>query len=411
MTFQVAIMVLASITLILLGVGLTMKTERQIMLRRVRKYSYEEASQAPVLADDLVPSFSDRVLRPGLGRVGKMLNEMTPGRSADVIRRRLESAGRPFGLTPQEFSALKSITLFVGLLAGIGISIAAPLQFLQKVSLTLGFAFVGFYAPERWLGQKIARRKNEIQRALPNAIDLLKTAHDFGDKLGEVMKANQQLESLRKEMDNSDRVIRDILRRERICKEPQAKPPQEPEPRKPEPGRKPAPPKPPGQPPQPPAPPGAPPREPPSEPPSVPPPPYQPPPTRTLALPFDQSCTCGAGRGVTASADGLATLQTGLGQMKSCNAGFEDQARGFQGALQSFSAILDEMSSAKQVPVAQRDAKAKQWSARLGQVVDQSRKFEAAGKAVLQNGQACPAAMDASVGIMTSAATSPLTAR
>jgi hypothetical protein len=250
-----------------------------------------------------------------------------------------------------------------------------------------------------------------VSQGIANAIDLLKTAHDFGDKLGEVMKANQQLESLRKEMDNSDRVIRDILRRERICKEPQAKPPQEPEPRKPEPGRKPAPPKPPGQPPQPPAPPGAPPREPPSEPPSVPPPPYQPPPTRTLALPFDQSCTCGAGRGVTASADGLATLQTGLGQMKSCNAGFEDQARGFQGALQSFSAILDEMSSAKQVPVAQRDAKAKQWSARLGQVVDQSRKFEAAGKAVLQNGQACPAAMDASVGIMTSAATSPLTAR
>jgi len=255
-----------------------------------------------------------------------------------------------------------------------------------------------------------------VSQGIAGAIDLLKTAHDFGDKLGEVMKANQQLESLRKEMDNSDRVIRDIIRRERICKESQARPPQEPEPRKPEPepGRKPAPPKPPGQPQQPtqpPAPPGTPPQEPTSQPPSVPPPPYQPPPTRTLALPFDQSCTCGPGRGVTASADGLATLQTGLEQMKSCTAGFEDQTRGFQGALQSFSAILDEMSRAKQVPVAQRAAKAKQWSAQLGQVADQSRTFEAAGKAVLQNGQACPAAMDASVGIMTSAATSPLAAR
>ena len=253
-----------------------------------------------------------------------------------------------------------------------------------------------------------------VSQGIAGAIDLLKTAHDFGDKLGEVMRANRELESLRKEMDESDRRIRDIIRRERICKESQAKPPQEPEPRKPEPGRKPAPSKPtgqPSQPTQPPAPPGTPPQEPTSQPPSVPPPPYQPPPTRTLALPFDQSCTCGAGRSVTASADGLATLQTGLAQMKSCNAGFEDQARGFQGTLQSFSAILDEMSRAKQVPVAQRTAKAKQWSARLDQVVDQSRKFEAAGEAVLQNGQACPAAMDASVGIMTSAATSPLTAR
>ena len=180
MTFQVAIVILASITVILLGVGLTMKTERQIMLRRVRRYGYEEASQAPVLADDLVPSFSDRVLRPGLGRVGTMLNEMTPGRSADVIRRRLDSAGRPFGLTPQEFSALKTITLFVGLLAGIGVGLATQLQFLQKVTMTLGFAFTGFYAPERWLSQKIAWRKNEIQRALPNAIDLLNVSIEAG---------------------------------------------------------------------------------------------------------------------------------------------------------------------------------------------------------------------------------------
>ncbi|MGZ5098460.1 MAG: hypothetical protein ACXWG9_11870 [Usitatibacter sp.] len=252
---------------------------------------------------------------------------------------------------------------------------------------------------------------NPLTKFIADAADLLKTATDFGDKLGAVMGANARVESILKELEQINRQMEDIVRRERICKEPQATSPQEPEPPKPEPGRKPAPPKPPGQTPQRPAPPGTtpqePPSEPPSQPPSVPPPPYQPTGTRTLALPFDQSCTCGAGRAVTASADGLATLQTGLGQMKSCTTGYANQVRDFEGTLKDFKALLGEISQVGQLPASQRAAKAKQWSARLGSVVDHSRKFEAAGKAVLQNGKACPAAMDASLGIMTNAATSP----
>ncbi len=66
------------------------------------------------------------------------------------------------------------------------------------------------------------------------------------------------------------------------------------------------------------------------------------------------------------------------------------------------------MSHAGEVQVEQRAAKAKDWSARLGRVVDESRQFEAAGKAVLQNRKACPAAMNATLDMMGAAATSPL---
>jgi len=249
-----------------------------------------------------------------------------------------------------------------------------------------------------------------LAQAIAGAIDLLKTTDDFGNKLGKVMGTNEKLESIRKNIDNFQRQHEDIVRRQKICKEPQGQPPREPEPPKTEPP-KPAPPKKaPGQPPRA-TPPAQPPEPPAVEPPSVPPPPYQPPPRRTVGLPFDQGCTCGAGRGLTVSAVGLAMLETGLKQMNSCNIGFANQTRDLQGALEVFSAILGEMSHASEVPPELRAARAKDWSARLGTVVDKSKKFEAAGKAVLQNGKACPAAMDASLGMMNAAATSPLAAR
>lgn len=51
----VVIMALGTIALILAVVGLAMKTERQIILARLRRYGFEAAEQAPVLADDLAP--------------------------------------------------------------------------------------------------------------------------------------------------------------------------------------------------------------------------------------------------------------------------------------------------------------------------------------------------------------------
>ena len=78
MILLVMIMGLASITLILLAVGLTMKSERQIMMERVRKYGYEEATQAPALTDDLLPSFAERIVHPLARRFARLGGSMTP---------------------------------------------------------------------------------------------------------------------------------------------------------------------------------------------------------------------------------------------------------------------------------------------------------------------------------------------
>ncbi len=180
MLLVIIIMALAVVTLVLLAVGLTMKTERQIMLDRVRQYGYEEASQAPVLADDLLPSFGDRVLRPALRRLGRIGAGAAPGTGVEMLQHRLATAGNPLGFIPLEFNALKGLTLVAGVLIGVGVTFVVPRPPLQEVLIVVLAAAIGFYAPEKWLSGKIAWRKNEIQRALPNAIDLLNVSIEAG---------------------------------------------------------------------------------------------------------------------------------------------------------------------------------------------------------------------------------------
>lgn len=168
------------ITIILLAFGLMMKTERQIMLDRVRKYGFEETAQAPVLADDLTPSFSDRVLRPALARIGRMGSGMKPSEAAEATRKRLEAAGNPLGLTPTEFSALKGISLIIGLLLGVGLTFATQLEPQKEMLIIALFVTGGVLMPSKWLSGKVAWRRNEIQRALPNAIDLLNVSIEAG---------------------------------------------------------------------------------------------------------------------------------------------------------------------------------------------------------------------------------------
>lgn len=176
----VLMMGLAFLTLILLAVGLTMQTERQIMLERVRKYGYEEATQAPILTDDLLPSFAERIARPLARRFARLGRGLSPSQGHDVLAQRLVSAGNPLGLTPTEFPALKGLAVVVALAIGGGIAITAQLGGTQ-VLLILILAFcLGYYIPEKWLSSKIASRKAQILRELPNAIDLLNVSVEAG---------------------------------------------------------------------------------------------------------------------------------------------------------------------------------------------------------------------------------------
>lgn len=174
------VMSLASLTLILLAVGLTMKSERHIMLERVRKYGYEEATQAPELTDDLLPSFAERIVHPLVRRFAKLGSSLTPSQGSATLALRLASAGNPLGLTPTEFATLRGLAVVLALVIGGSFAVVAQRAGTQVLLILLLSLGLGYFIPERWLNGRIAWRKNEILRALPNAVDLLNVSIEAG---------------------------------------------------------------------------------------------------------------------------------------------------------------------------------------------------------------------------------------
>ncbi|MDQ2942118.1 MAG: type II secretion system F family protein [Candidatus Dormibacteraeota bacterium] len=128
---------------------------------------------------ELSRPFSERFLRPSLERLGSMLSRSTPQKQRQDMMNRLELAGRPGNLTPEDFTAVRIVAAAVLAALGLllGLLLSNPIYLI--ISLVAGAA-VGFYLPVLWLRQKVNARRNEIQKGLPDAMDLLVIAVDAG---------------------------------------------------------------------------------------------------------------------------------------------------------------------------------------------------------------------------------------
>jgi tight adherence protein C len=128
---------------------------------------------------ELQRPFSERFLRPAIERLGSMMSRSTPQKARLNLMNRLDLAGRPGNLTPEDFAAVRIVAAAVLAAAGllIGLLLGNPVYLV--ISLALG-AVLGFYAPVLWLKQKVDARRSEIQKGLPDAMDLLVIAVDAG---------------------------------------------------------------------------------------------------------------------------------------------------------------------------------------------------------------------------------------
>ena len=128
---------------------------------------------------ELQRPFSERVLRPAIERLGSLLSRSTPQKARQDLLNRLELAGRPGNLTPEDFAAVRLVAAAVMAALGllIGLLLANPVYLV--ISLVAG-TILGYYLPVIWLKQKVDGRRTEIQKGLPDALDLLVICVDAG---------------------------------------------------------------------------------------------------------------------------------------------------------------------------------------------------------------------------------------
>lgn len=130
---------------------------------------------------ELSQPFSQRVLRPMLVRLGNALSRLSPSKSRAEAELMLERAGKPYGWGSTEFLGLRIfVAVIFGVLAFLITIISPSVGPVTKLVAPLVAVVMGFILPVLWIRQKINKRKKEIIKSLPDAMDLLTIAVEAG---------------------------------------------------------------------------------------------------------------------------------------------------------------------------------------------------------------------------------------
>lgn len=169
------ILIVAAAALVSMGMRSSRATVR--IEERLAQYA-----DVPVSLEELELSlpFAERVLTPFLLKVTRTAAKLTPRSNVESLRQKLLEAGSPSRIGPSEFLGLRIVVAGVagGSFFLLFVLTGASLSQLLLFPIVIGL--MGYMIPGVWLNRKIKDRKQEIQRALPDAIDLLTISVEAG---------------------------------------------------------------------------------------------------------------------------------------------------------------------------------------------------------------------------------------
>jgi tight adherence protein C len=177
-TLLLGLVVAVGILIAFIGLARTPTTNTaQMVQQRLSVYGGEKPLTVEEI--ELQRPFSERVLRPAIEKLGSMLSRSTPQKARQDLLNRLELAGRPGNLTPEDFMAVRLVAAAIFAALGLLLGLLLGNTVYLIIALCLG-AILGYYAPVLWLKQKVDGRRADIQKGLPDALDLLVICVDAG---------------------------------------------------------------------------------------------------------------------------------------------------------------------------------------------------------------------------------------
>jgi len=129
---------------------------------------------------ELEQPFTDRVVTPAIRGMAAFIGRFAPQRNEEEMRHKLDLAGNPNNWTTADRLGVRGLAAVITV-----VIVAIPLfllgtQIPQFLLFTGISGILGFYVPIFWLNAKIRQRKHDIQKALPDALDLLTISVEAG---------------------------------------------------------------------------------------------------------------------------------------------------------------------------------------------------------------------------------------
>jgi tight adherence protein C len=177
-TVLLALAVGIGVLMVFIGLARTPSSSTALNVQQ-RLAAYGGEKQLTIEEIELQRPFSERVLRPAIEKLGSVLSRSTPQKARQDLLNKLELAGRPGNLTPEDFVAVRLVAAAIMAALGflLGLLLANPVYLVIALA---GGAILGYFLPVIWLRQKVDARRTEIQKGLPDALDLLVICVDAG---------------------------------------------------------------------------------------------------------------------------------------------------------------------------------------------------------------------------------------
>lgn len=169
-----AFLAIFSFTLV---VGELFHSRRRRIVARLERLSAGDLQEKDEI---LSLPFRERIILPGLAKLGRLAAGFTPRQINANLERRLAMAGPSYRQRSDLFLSLRGIILLG--LPGLTLTAAlwARLSLLRLVLWTLLALVAAILLPLALLEMVIRRRQAEIQRSLPNVLDLLVVSVEAG---------------------------------------------------------------------------------------------------------------------------------------------------------------------------------------------------------------------------------------
>lgn len=169
--YGITLLVFLSVAGLVLAIG---SPRTEFVRRRLEKYGtldeltdFERDLERPLL-EKVVLHIGERIIA--------LVRRLAPAGVSDDVAERLQQAGNPGGLTVSSFLMVKvGAFLIVPAAYGLYLLLGGGKENISlfQVSLVAALFLAGYRGPDWWLNTRVAARQRAINRALPDALDLI----------------------------------------------------------------------------------------------------------------------------------------------------------------------------------------------------------------------------------------------